>query len=1015
MRKIFIWSTVSAFLIFIGLQLFCQSDKQKALVSVKPVTIKTYEYFDPDPIPILTRTNMWGGGRRLYPYNFFNGFTRSGTMKEWKVVNMENPYIEVSVLPEVGGKIWGAREKSSGQEFIYTNHVLKFREIALRGPWTSGGIEFNFGVIGHTPSTAAPVDYIVRDNPDGSVSCFVGTMDLPSRTRWSVEILLPRDKAYFITQAFWFNSSPLFQSYYAWMNGAVRVGSDLQMIFPGKFHIGHNYSVPFKTWPIDNQGRDLSWYKNNDFGSYKSYFTVGRFDDFYGGYWHDSAFGFGHWALYGDVPGRKIWLWGLSRQGMIWEDLLTDNDGQYSEPQAGRLLNQSDHEFLLPNAAERWKEYWFPYKDIGPMVKATPHAVLHVTCEKDLIKIGICALQDIEEKLLVFADEKKIYSEILDLGPMETYKNQIKNKGQNRTIRIKIGNKLDYTNDPGAAEINRPLNFQNYDESTTEGMFLAAERADKERNYVKALDMYLDVVKREPLHVRALCRTAELYYKKGQYSTALELVSKALRQSMYDPEANYIYGLISRRIENKVDALETLGWASRSLKFRSAAYVQMAEIYMGERNYELALNYARRALDFNQYNISAMQAMAVIFRMGGDAGAAREVMERLESIDPLNHFIRFELYRLAPDSKKLQHFQSAIQNEFPHETYLEMALYYDALKCKKEAVDLLRLSPVQPTICYWLAYLLKDTSPEESRIWLEKAEGLSSRLVFPFRLETIPVFQWAANSYPELWKPKYYLGLIYWSKGRDEEALDLFRACGRPEFVPLYLIRAHLMKKGDPQEALNDLHAAVQLDGEDWRARHALTDYFLVERDARNALASALKAEQSLPISSVIQIDLVKAYMLNEKYEEAADILDKLDILPHEGAADVHGLFTACQLKLAFDEIKKGNFSRAIFFLEKSKTYPERLGSGEPFFPDYRKQNYLIALCYENLGESVKASSLKKEIYEYTQQYGGEYGLDDYFGGLILQEYGKKDEAEKLLKKGKPEKEIEEIIVLLKK
>lgn len=407
--------------------------------------------------------------------------------------------------------------------------------------------------------------------------------------------------------------------------------------------------------------------------------------------------------------------------------------------------------------------------------------------------------------------------------------------------------------------------------------------------------------------------------------------------------------------------------------------------------------------------------MVVIFRSMGNSGAALDVLERLESIDPLNHFIRYELYLISPDLKKLQHFQSAIQNEFPHETYIETALYYEALKCGKEAVELLRLSPEQLAVCYWLAYLLKDISPEESRIWLEKAEGLSPRLVFPFRLETILVFQWAVNDYTDLWKPKYYLGLIYWSKGRDAEALDLFKACGLPEFVPLYLIRAHLMRKYDPSEALVNLQTAVHLDENDWRARHYLTVYFLDEEDTRNALASALKAEQAFPLSSVIQIDLVKAYMLNEKYEEAADILDELDVLPHEGAADVHGLFEACQLKLAYKKIKKGDFARATLFLEKSETYPERLGSGEPFFPDHRKENYLIALCYKNLGESDKALKVKREIYEYTQQYGPEYDVDDYFGGLVLQEYGKNDEAEILFKKGKPEKEIEDIIVLLKK
>ena len=63
----------------------------------------------------------------------------------------------------------------------------------MRGPWTSGGIEFNFGIIGHHPSTATPVDYIIQKNDDGSVSCTVGNIDLPSRTQWRVKITLPNN------------------------------------------------------------------------------------------------------------------------------------------------------------------------------------------------------------------------------------------------------------------------------------------------------------------------------------------------------------------------------------------------------------------------------------------------------------------------------------------------------------------------------------------------------------------------------------------------------------------------------------------------------------------------------------------------------------------------------------------------------------------------------------------------------------------------------------------------------
>jgi hypothetical protein len=334
-------------------------------------TIVTYPFSDPDPVAILARSDAWEGNARLYPTHFFDGFSETSVKQDWTVVRMENSYIKLAVLPEVGGKIWGASEKSTGQEFIYMNDVLKFRQIALRGPWTSGGVEFNFGIVGHAPSCATPVDYLVRKNADGSVSCIVGTMDLPSRTRWAVTITLPKDKALVETNAFWYNPTPLNQSYYVWMNGAVHAADDLQSVLPGTSHIGHNFSVPQKTWPVNSQDRDLSWYRNNNFGSHKSYFTVGEYDHFYGGYWHNSGFGFGHWARYDDVPGQKLWLWSLSRQGGIWENLLTDDHGQYVEPQAGRYFNQNDHAFFSPNTADRWQEIWFPYKQIGPVTKAS--------------------------------------------------------------------------------------------------------------------------------------------------------------------------------------------------------------------------------------------------------------------------------------------------------------------------------------------------------------------------------------------------------------------------------------------------------------------------------------------------------------------------------------------------------------------------------------------------------------------------------------------------------------------
>ena len=178
---------------------------QKAVIQEKAHSMNSYPYSDPDPV---------AAPGRIYPYFRFDGYTADGKMMDWNMVEMENPYIKVYVTPQVGGKVWGAVEKSTGKEFLYFNHAVKFRDVAMRGAWTSGGVEFNFGLIGHAPSCSSPVDYLTRENADGSISCFVGSTDLPSGTRWRVEINLAKDKAYFTTRSFWYNPSSLEQSYY---------------------------------------------------------------------------------------------------------------------------------------------------------------------------------------------------------------------------------------------------------------------------------------------------------------------------------------------------------------------------------------------------------------------------------------------------------------------------------------------------------------------------------------------------------------------------------------------------------------------------------------------------------------------------------------------------------------------------------------------------------------------------------------------------------------------------------
>ena len=132
-------------ILLVAIPIFIGSCQKQSSVVEYTETILTYPFSDTSPLPIIQTKND------IYPYSRIDGFSHVGEDQEWKMVKLENDYIEVYLLPEQGGKVWGAIDKKTGKEFLYKNDVVKFRDVAMRGPWTSGGIEWNSGVIGHHP------------------------------------------------------------------------------------------------------------------------------------------------------------------------------------------------------------------------------------------------------------------------------------------------------------------------------------------------------------------------------------------------------------------------------------------------------------------------------------------------------------------------------------------------------------------------------------------------------------------------------------------------------------------------------------------------------------------------------------------------------------------------------------------------------------------------------------------------------------------------------------------------
>ncbi|HAZ02860.1 MAG: hypothetical protein A2W90_17105 [Bacteroidetes bacterium GWF2_42_66] len=922
---------------------------QNASITIENRNILTYPYSDPNPVPVLADRKD-----EIYPYHSFNGYSPTGQMQKWEVIKLENDYIEVYVLPSNGGKVWGAIEKSTGKEFIYRNEVLKFRNISMRGPWTSGGIEFNFGIIGHSPSTCVPVDYKTVENADGSVSCFVGNLDLPSRTKWTVEIRLPKDKAYFETRAMWNNPTPLPQSYYNWMTAAAVVTDDLEFFYPGNQKMGHGGEVG--SWPYNQKGRHISLYKENNFESNKSYHVVGEYNDFMGGYYHRSGFGFGHWAFYDNMPGHKLWLWSLARDGGIWEDLLTDTDGQYMEFQAGRMFNQYGGTSAFktpisqvpfsPGLTDQWTEIWFPVKEIGGIMDVSPMGVLNVKPEKGKLQVGINALAFAKGKVVIKSDGKVIYTEDKEFKPMEVYQTSVP-LGTNADYEVVVeGMDLQYS--PVKRELIKrpfvssiPTNITTASSLYQEGMELK-----ESRKYKQAKDIFIKCLQKDPLYLDAMVPLSEMYYRRMEYDSALYYTNNVLQLDTYHPAANYFAGITYQAKSDLTDALEALGWAARSPEYRSTAYAQMSAIQLQLGKNNLAEHYASLALNFNRNNLNALKVLAILYRKSGEVALADKTVETINALDPLNHFADFERNLLHPSPENYLRFTSSIINEMPYQTYLELALDYYNLGLKNEALQVMDKAPAHPLVTLWNAFLKDDSS------LLNEITEASAAFVFPYRTETVSALKWALSKNSH-WKFKYYLALNYAAIQRDEDAIRLFQSCGQePDYAPFYLTRAALLKTINEKQELVDLQTAQKLVPDDWRTLNKLIEYYEVRRDHQMALTLSSTAYKKHKNNFTLGLQYATALMNNGQYANSLKTLEGMTILPFEGSSQGRVVFEQACLFLSIDLIQKKRYGEAIKMIEKSKEWPEKLGVGKPYEFDTRMQDYLLIYCLKKLNRA---------------------------------------------------------------
>jgi hypothetical protein len=955
----------AALMMFVAAPLFAQAGAARApsahtaRVREYRQSFPTYPFSDPNPIPVVGR---------IYPYFRFDGFTDRAETREWKVVELENDYIRVLILPEIGGKIWAAIEKKSGRSFIYYNHVVKFRDIAMRGPWTSGGIEANYGIIGHTPNVATPVDYTTRRNADGSVSCITGALDLLTGTTWRLETRLATDRAYFTTSSTWYNGSALEEPYYTWMTAGIPTKGNLQYVFPGTSQLGHEGE--HGDWPVNRAlGRDVSWYEQNDFGGPKSYHVFGGEGDFFGAFWHDLDFGMARVAPRDEKPGQKIWIWGLARQGMIWEQLLTDHDGQYSELQSGRLFNQSaegstftpfKHRGFAPHLTDRWTERWMPVAGTKGFVVASAAGALNVTNDGARIIVALSPVEPIDDSLVVTSGSRRLYARRVTRAPLQPWADTIAAPGvATSSLVVRLGHgRLDWRGDPGSTALDRPLDTPPaFDWKSAYGLYLQGKELMRQREYDRAVAFLDSSLAREPYFVPSLAGRAAIALRSMQYALALRLTKTALSVDTYDGAANYYYGLASLASGRTTDAIDGLEIASQSAEYRQAAWTELAKIWLLKGDEPRALSYARKALAVDTGNVDALGVLVVVARRQGAVHELSARIAALETADPLSQLARFErlLLQGAPDAGR--RLLDGVRSEMPEQALFQLASWYQRVGERSAARRVLEGIGDQPEALYWRASL-SDSSGATAAL-VARATSLSPRMVFPFRAEVIEALERAVRASDD-WRPRYYLSLGYWGTGRAPQAAALFEALGEsPDYAPFYAARSALPGRA-LRDQITDLARAAALDPGEWRFGKLLAERRIEAGDTAGAVATANAYYSRHPASYILGLTLVRAYETAQRYQEADALLATLHVLPYEGAAEGHALYREAKLMLAVDAMRDRRWDAARTCIAAAREWPERLGAGRPHDADVdeRLEDWLLADASARSGAAPSAAAV---------------------------------------------------------
>ena len=1023
------------------------------------VVIPTYPIGDPDPDPMFFSGRTYQGAQgAVYPYPLMEKISSVSENRTHRLVYLENEYIKLGLFPggAGGGRIFSAVDKTNGYEIFYHQHVIKPGLIGVLGAWISGGVEWNVPHH-HRTSTYMPVDYTLKENPDGSKTVWMGEIETRHRMKWMVGATLKPGSSVIQVECRLANRTPLVQSFLYWANVAVHVDSSYQVLFPPQqeWVTGHGKHA-FSTYPLASgprvvttdgysKGIDLSWWKAHP--SPISLFAIHSREDFFGGYDHGQHAGVAHIANHHSVPGKKMWNWGPGETARMWDHVLTDKDGPYIELMVGAYQdNQPDYSWLQPYEVKSFKFNWFPLREIGGMKNANLNAAVNLeVTANNRARFGFNTTAEYRGAgVRLTAGEKVLFEQVLDISPARPFVKEVALPDGVSEMDVKAalfdarGEELvSYRKQPPRGEpAPEPVTPPRPPEEikTVEELYLTGLRLEQFHSAALAAEPYYEAaLKMDPGNCQVNTALGLLYLRNLKFAEAADKFHRALRRATAshtrprDGEAQYYLGVACKYLGLTDQAYDSFYAATWSEAWSAAAYYELAEISTSRGDYVTALEELGRSLSFNANSPKSANLKAALLRKLGDltqsAKTAGEVLER----DPLDHWAAYELYLAAKGNgsaaaaaDRLAGFEKIMHGTI--QNYLELALDYGSCGLYQEGTEILDrltiLPEPAPSPVTLSGHSLTDGSRAMAYYYLgwfagkmgdkAKAEGFYSQagrmptdLVFPFRAEARLALESALTLNPQDARACYYLGELLFDS-QPEKALTFWEKSreldGSLALVHRNLALAYSLVRKDIPAATASLEKAIQYNSSDPR--------FFLELDHLYELGSAT-ADKRLALleqhQAVVSWDdnvlMRQTGLYNQvgNYDKALELLDNHHFHIWEGRGEIHDNYAEAHLARGERYLKERKYTEALADFEAALQYPLNLEVGRPRDGGTDPEAYyFIGLAREAQGDKKKA----RENFQKTASAEiNEYSELSYFQGLALQKLGQKQQAGELFGK----------------